>query len=74
MPIDLNDDISNKMAALIQYHDKIENILKMANEKKNKAAIKELNNITKYQNALKGDIICILRLISNDCINIAIIQ
>lgn len=50
------------MAALIEYHDQIENILKIANKKYSKAANKELSYATRYQNALKGDQICILRL------------
>lgn len=52
--LDVNDDIYNKVAVLMQFHTEMKNTLKLINEKKDKSKIKLMNNIEKHQNLLKG--------------------
>lgn len=55
MLLDVNDEMYNEVTALIQYYDKMENLLKLVKEKNNKATNKEMKNAIKHQKALKGE-------------------
>lgn len=53
--LDVNDDVYNEVAVIMRCHDELKNVLRLANEKNDRAKIKLIRNKTKHQQLLKGD-------------------